>query len=146
MRQIETDGTRVRTLVQHDVDRVVLHRAVEIFLDGLRETVDLVDEDNVAGLKRGEEAREIAGLGDDGTGGRLHVDAHRLTEDVGERGLAESGRTREKHVVERFATVFRSLDGEHQPIADLLLPDKALEIRRTEPVIERTVAPIQLLA
>ena len=46
----------------------------------------------------------------------------------------------------RFAAVFRSLDGEHQPVTDLLLPDEALEIRRTEPVIERTVAPIQLLA
>ena len=91
-RQVEADGTRVRPLVEHDVDGVVLHRAVEVFLDGLRHAVDLVDENDVAGLQRGQQPREVAGLRDDGPRSRLDVDAHGLAEDVGERRLAEAGR------------------------------------------------------
>ena len=91
-RQFEAHGACVRALIDHDIDGIIFHRGIEIFFDGFSHAMNLVDEDDIAGFERGEEAREVAGLGDDGAGRCFDVDTHCFAEDVGERGFAESGR------------------------------------------------------
>ena len=54
LREVEAYAARVRALINHDVDTEVLHRRVEKLLDRFWDTVDLVDEEQVAFL----EARE----------------------------------------------------------------------------------------
>ena len=94
--QVELDRARRRPLPDHDVDLVVLHRRVEDLLDDAVEAVDLVDEEDVAGLEVGEHRRQIARPLDHRAGGRADADPHLARDDVGERGLAEPGRAVEQ--------------------------------------------------
>ena len=50
--------------VDDDVETIVFHRWVEIFLDGGMEAVDFVDEENIASLEISKNTREIAGFFD----------------------------------------------------------------------------------
>jgi hypothetical protein len=87
-RQVEPYAARVRSLVDDDIEPEILHRGIEIFLDGLVEPVNFVDEQHVALLQRGEKAGEVARLLDHRAGGGDDGDAHRLRHDVGQRRLA----------------------------------------------------------
>ena len=90
-------------LAEHDRQLAVLHRRVERLLDGAAEAVDLVDEEDAAGLQRGEEGGDV-GLALQRRAGGLHHRHPQLGgDDVGERGLAEPGRAGEQDVVERLA-------------------------------------------
>ena len=66
------------------------------------EPVDLVDEEHVALLEIGEQRREVARLGDDRAGGGAEIDAEFARDDLRQRGLAETRRADEQHMVERF--------------------------------------------
>ena len=59
-----------------------------------------------------------------------HLGAHLVREQVGERRLAEPGRTREQHVVERVAALARRLDVDGQVVGDLLLAHELGEAAR----------------
>ena len=88
----------------HEVEAVVLEGGVEDLLDLGVEAVDLVDEEDLAGLERGEEGGEVAGAFDDGARGGL--DGRRASSaaiDVGEARLADARRPEEQHVVEGLA-------------------------------------------
>ena len=70
---LEGDLHRARAgaAADHEVEAVVLERGVEDLLDLRVEAVDLVDEEDLAVLERGEEGGEVAGALDDGPGGAL---------------------------------------------------------------------------
>src|SRR3546814_5536921 len=59
LRQVDPHRTRRRPFADHDVERTVLHRRIEDFLDRGRQAVDLVDEQHVAILEIGEQRREV---------------------------------------------------------------------------------------
>ncbi len=44
LRQIQAQTARLRTLVDDDIEPVILHRRIKIFFDGRLQTMDLVDE------------------------------------------------------------------------------------------------------
>jgi len=88
-----------RALADHDVERVILHRRVEDLLDRPVEAVDLVDEQDVALLERGEDRGEVAGALDGRARGVLDVDPELAGDDRREGRLAESGRAVEEDVV-----------------------------------------------
>ena len=71
--EIDPDRTRRRPLADDEIELEILHRRIEDFLDRRIEAVDLIDEQNVALFEIGEQRRKIAGLGDDGTGGRAKL-------------------------------------------------------------------------
>jgi hypothetical protein len=50
-RQVDPHRPGRRSLADHDVDREILHRRVENLLDDPVQAVDLVDEEDVAGLQ-----------------------------------------------------------------------------------------------
>ena len=56
-RQVDPNRPRRRALADHQVERAVLHRRIKHFLDRGIEPVDLVDEQDVAVLEVGEQAR-----------------------------------------------------------------------------------------
>ena len=74
---LERDLHRARagTAADHEVEAVVLERGVEDLLDLGVEAVDLVDEEDLAVLERGEQRGEVAGPLDDRPGGGLDRDA-----------------------------------------------------------------------
>ena len=93
-------------LPMHDVELEVLHRRVEDLLDGARQPVDLVDEEDVAVVEVGEDRGEVAGpLERRAADVMCKPDAHLGGDDAGERGLAQPGRAGEQQVVERLAAL-----------------------------------------
>ena len=89
-------------LAEDDVEAEVLERRVEDLLRGAVEPVDLVDEEDVARLERGEDRRDVLLL-ERRAGDRAEADAELLADDLRERRLAEARRAGEQHVVERLA-------------------------------------------
>ena len=114
----------------------VLHRRIEGLLDRPVEAVDLVDEEHRSRLERGQEAGDV-GLALERRTRRLHErDAHLGGNDVGERGLAEPGRTRQKDVVERLAALAGGLDEDLELVGDLALTDEVGESLRPQAAVE----------
>ena len=121
---------RRRAFADHQVERAVLHRRVEDFLDRGGEAVDLVDEQDVAVLEVGQQGGEVARLGDHRARGGAEADPHLAREDSGERGLAEPGRAEEQDMVERLAARFGGVDEDAQILARALLADEFVEALR----------------
>ena len=68
-----------------------------------------------------------------GPGRRAHRHAHLVADHVGERGLAESRRTVQQHVIERLAALLRRGDRHLQVLADAILADVLVEQARAQP-------------
>ena len=130
--QVELDAARIRPLVDDDVEFVILHRGVEVFLDGRLEAVDFVDKKNVAAFERGEQAGEVSRFFNRGAAGGLDVHPHRVREDVGEGCFSEAGRAAEQNVLQHVAALLASLDHEFEALADFFLPGEFAEHRRTQ--------------
>ena len=72
-----------RTAVYHDVDAIVLHRRVQIFLhDGLQ-AVDFVDEQDVVGLQACQQSCQVARLVEHGAARKLEAHTQLIGDDVG---------------------------------------------------------------
>jgi hypothetical protein len=65
--------------------------------------MDLVDEQHVARFEIGQDRRQIAGLGQHGTGGGPEVHAQLARHDLGQGRLAQARRAEQQHVVQRLA-------------------------------------------
>jgi hypothetical protein len=132
LRQVESHAARVGTLIDHDVDPEVFHRGVEILFHRFRDTVDFVDEQDVALLEVREQACEVAGFFHHGAGGDADVAFHFLTEDEREAGFAQTGRTAEQDVIEHIAA-FAGRAGHHAEAFNRLgLPDEIIETLRPQ--------------
>ena len=131
-RQIDLDRARRRPFADDQVELVILHRRIEDFLDRRVEPVDLVDEQHVAVFEIGEQRGEVAGLGDDRTGGRAEIDAELARHDLRQRRLAEARRTDEQHMVERLAAALGRLDEDLEVGARRRLADELVERLRPQ--------------
>ena len=142
---------RARTLPDDDVELVVLHRRIEDLFDGRRQPMDLVDEEHLVLLEVGEHRRQVARLLDHRPGGRAHRHAQLVADHVGQRRLAESGRSVEEDVIERFArgrarrrstpAGCRARDPgrcTRRAIADAVPPRTARRLRRARAVTRRS--------
>ncbi len=128
--KIDLHRARGRPLADDEVELEVLDGGIEDLLHRRVEAVDLVDEEDVAVLEVGEQRGEVAGLGDDGPGGRAKADAQLVRDDLRQRRLAEAGRPGKQHVVERLAARAGRLDEHLEVGARLLLADElAQELR-----------------
>ena len=141
-RQIERQRARSRTFAHHDVDAKVLERRVEDLLRRAAHPVDLVHEQHVARLERGEDRGDVLLL-DGGAGNRPDADAELLVDDVRERGLAEAGRPGEQHVVERLTPRLRSNERDVELLLHALLADEIGERARPERLLDRVLVILQ---
>ena len=123
-------------LPDDDVEPEVLERRVEHLFDGAAQPVDLVDEENVARLERGEDRRHVALPLEAGPGDAADADAELLTDDVREARLAEAGRADEQHVVERLLARARCLKRDLELLLDALLADELVEPARAQRPLE----------
>jgi hypothetical protein len=112
-RQLERDRGGPGPLADDDVDAEVLHREVEHLLGGAAHPVDLVEEEHLPLVERGEHRRQVTGVLD----GRAAREPQGLLElgrdDHRQGGLAQPGRAREQDVVRWPAAPPGRL--EHQP-------------------------------
>ena len=138
-RQIQPHTARVRALVDDDVQFEILHRGIEIFLDGLLQAMDFIDEQHVAFFEIGQQAGEVAGFFDGRAAGAFQVGAHGFGDDVGEGGFAQAGRAAEQDVIDGFAALFGGGDGDFEPFLDLGLAGEIGKKRRAQRHFQRGV-------
>jgi hypothetical protein len=92
--------------------------------------MDFVDEQHVVALfEVGEQRREVARALQHGAGRLPQVDAHFPRDDVRERGLAQTRRPEQQHVVERFGTAAGGFNEDFELAAHLFLADVLVELR-----------------
>ena len=130
--EIDLDRARRRPLADDEIELEVLHGGIENFLHRRIEPVNFVDEEHVAIFEIGEQRREVAGLGDDRSRGRAEIHPELARHDLRKRGLAETRRPDEQHVIERLAPGARRLDEHRQVGAGLLLADELGEPLRAQ--------------
>lgn len=128
------------TLVEHDVDLVVLHGRVEVLLDNGAEAVDLVDEEHVARVEAGQQTGQVARLVQHGARRDAQLGAHLVGDDVRERGFAQSRGAVQQHMVERVAAHECRLDEDAEVLDDLLLAREGFQFLRADPVFEFEIA------
>ena len=143
--EVDLYRPRRRTLVDHDVDAVVLHRRVEILLYDRRETVNLVNEQHVARFERSEDASEVARLVEHRSARNLEAHAQFVGYNVAKRCLAQSWGAVQQRVVERFAAVLRRLDEHFEVLHHLLLSAEIAEPQRSQSVLKVLLALASLL-
>ena len=129
-------GACRRPLVDHDVDAVVLHGRVEVFLHHGGEAVYLVDEEHVVGFQRRQNARQVARFVEDGPAGDLESHAQFVGDDVAQRRLAQSRRPVEQGVVERFAAILGRFHEHLQVFHHLGLAVEVGEAQGSQRVLE----------
>ena len=137
--KVELDGARGGPGVDDDVEAVVFHRGVEVFLDGGVEAVDFVDEEEVAFLEIGEDAGEVACFFDLRTGGGVEGGAGGGGDDVGEGGFSESGRAGEENVFENVVALFGGFDHENEAVFDFFLTMEVVEVGGAQGDVEGCV-------
>src|SRR3989344_4236747 len=130
-RELELDGAGSRTFADDDVELVVLHSWIEYFLDHFVQTVDLVDEEDVAVFQVGEDRAEVADLFNGWTGCVFDTGGHCSRNDVSECGLAEAGWAIEENVVDIFGAFFGGLNTNIQVSFDLVLANVFVKSLRT---------------
>ena len=135
--EFDADGARARSFADNEVQLEILHRGIEDFLDGGRETMNLIDEKNIARLEIGEEGGEIACPGNDGARRRAEIDTEFARNDLRQRRLAETGRPGKQHMIERLGACPRGLDEDGEifarprlagEIGKTLRPQRALQL------------------
>ena len=121
--EVEAEAAGARALADDDVYGELLHCRVEHLLHHAAEAVDLVNEEDVAGLEAGEDGSKVACALDGGAGGYSNADAHLLADDVSEGGLAEAGRAVEEYVFKGLAALTRGGDADAEILLDAALAD-----------------------
>ena len=94
--------------------------------------MDFIDEEDVVAFKVGEYSGKVAGTLNGRTGGRLDIDAYLNSNDMGETGLTQAGRSVKKSVVEGLTALAGGDDRNCQVFPDLVLTDKVGQRTRPE--------------
>ena len=114
----------------------VFHRGVKPLFDCTLQAMNFVDEQHVVLFEMVHDCGEVGGALDRGTRGDVEVDAELARDDVCERGLAESGWSREQHVIEHFGAPAGGIDRHAENFLVALLADEFVELARTQREIE----------
>ena len=96
--------------------------------------MDLIDEENVAGLKVGERAHQLSLLDDSRAAGHADAigDAHFLGDHVRQRRLPQARRAVQQDVLQRLVSLFGRGQGDAELFDDLTLSDALIQPPRTQ--------------
>ena len=125
-RQVERQRPGGRALAEDDVEPEILERRVEDLLGRAVQAVDLVDEEHVPRLERGENRGDVLLLQRRARDG-AQPDPELLPHDLRERRLAEPGRAGEEHVIERLGPRLGGVERDAKLLLHALLTDEVVE-------------------
>ena len=94
--------------------------------------MDLVDEQDVAGFQVGQQCRQVARLGDHGTGSGTKADTQLARDDLGQGRLAQTRRAVKQDMVQRLTTVTGGPDKDAEIVAEVGLADELLQAARAQ--------------
>ena len=106
--------------------------------------MDLVDEKDVVLLEVREDRRQVAGALHGRAGSDAHGDAHLRGDDVGQRRLAEAGRTVKQDVVEGLVALAGGVDGDAEVVLELGLADEFVEAPGPQRRVQRLIIVLHL--
>ncbi len=132
----EAERARRGPLADHHVEGVVLHRRVEDLLDRPVEAVDLVDEQDVPLVERGQDRGQVPGPLDRRARRVADVDPELAGDDRGEGRLAEAGRAVEQDVVGRLLALARRRQQHREAGLDLALAEVLVEAPRPQRALD----------
>ena len=132
-RQVERDDLRPRPDAERDRQLAVLHRRVEGLLDRARQPVDLVDEEHRAGLRRGQERRDLGLALQRRAGGLADRDAELVGDDPRQRVLPRPGGPANSTWSSASPRVQRGPDRELELGLQRLLADELVQPPRAQP-------------
>jgi hypothetical protein len=121
--QLEWMNAGAGTLANDQVDAKILHRWIENFLDSGLQAMDFVEKENFLAFERSQDCRQIAFSLQERPSAGLNGDIQFIGDNLGESGLAETGRAVEQDVIESFAARARGFDGDGYIFLDALLTD-----------------------
>ncbi len=119
--KVEADAPGRGSLADQDVQLEVLHGRVEDLFHRPVQTVDLVDEQDIAVLEVGEQGGQVAGPHQHRPGGDPQSGPHFGGHDAGQGGLAQARRTGEQQMVGRLIALQGGLDDDLQVLGQLTL-------------------------
>ena len=128
---VTADGARSDALFQHDVNDEILHGGVKVLFDLHGQTVDFVNEKDIAFFKACQKSRKVTRLFDDRAGSCFNIGTYVIRDDIRERCLAESGRPAEEDVGQRFVAGFGGLRHDLEAFLDTILPRKVFKAAAT---------------
>ncbi len=134
--QGESQRSRRGPLPDHDVEGEVLHRRVEDLLHRPVEAVDLVDEEHVAIVERGEDGGQVAGPLDRRAGRVADVDPQLASDDGRQGRLAEAGRPVEEDVVRGLAPLASRREEHRQARLHLALAQVLVHAARAQGALD----------
>ena len=144
--QINLYATCRRSFVNHDVNAVVLHRTIQIFLHYRRKSVNLIDEKHIIFLQRGENTRQIAWLVQHRTRSHLKTHAQLVGDDVAQRCLSQARRAMQQCMVKGFPTKTSSLHKHTQVLHHLCLSAEIVKPQRAQGIFEVLVLRVSLFS
>ena len=130
------DGARIHAALHDEIHRKVLHRRIQQLLHHSRQTMDLVDEEDIVLIEVGQDPHQIPATLDGRTRRGHQIRAHLVGDHAGEGGLAEAGRPVEQDVIHALPASPGGLHGHAQARHRLLLADVLGERLRAELALE----------
>ena len=102
--------------------------------------MNLIDKEHIALVEIGQQTRQIARLVEHGTRGHFELRTHLVGDDTRQRGLAQTRRAVQQHVVERLATHQRRANEDVEVLDNLLLTREVGQLLRSDTVLELQIA------
>src|ERR1044071_860684 len=120
-----------RTLPDHQIELIVLHRWIKRLLNRGGKAVNFVNEQDVMLLEICQDGGQIACMGQHETGGRAERSPHLTSNDMGNGGLPQPRGAIKNRVIERFVPLLRRLDTDPQGFFHPFLANILLQGLRT---------------
>src|SRR5437762_3719848 len=105
-------NARAGALADDQIDAEILHRRIEYFLDRGLQAMNFVEEENFFTLKRSKDRGEISFAFEQGAGAGFDGNVQLVGNDLGQRGLAQTGRAIEQDMIQCLAAAARGLYGD----------------------------------
>ncbi len=139
MGQFQLHGAGPGPLADDQVQVEVLHGRVENLLHHRGQAVHFVDEQDVPGLKVGEQGRQVPGPLHHRPGGSLDTGPHLLGDDMGQGGLPQARGAVHQDVIHRLPPGQGRGQGDFQVAAQFLLPHKLRQGAGPQPRLQTQV-------
>ena len=133
--QVNLNSARTRPFINHDINAIILHGRVEILLHDRAQAVDLVDEQHIVFLQRGEQTGQVTGFVEHWAGGHLKAHSKLVGYDIGQGRFAQSRRAKKQGMVEALMAQLSCFYEDTQVIHDLRLAAEIVESKWAQRLI-----------
>lgn len=137
-RDLQGNRRGAGALPDHHVDPKIFHGQIEHLLGRAAHAMDLVEKEDLALAQARQNRSQVTGVLDRRPARHAQRRAELVGHDHRERGLAQSGRARQEHVIGHRAAVFRALQHETELVRHPRLALELAQRRRPQRGLDRT--------